>query len=171
VLAQIATPGTEQAAGTIEALDAKNGFRSYKFGTPKAGLQGLKERSKGVYVAPAEPLKVGEAKLMGLYFGLYDDKLANVVMGAFGDDNCQKLLAALRAQYGPGEQVSSTRIVWQGQLVTMTFEAKQTYSAYTGVYSTIRPSNSCTVSIMSNEAIAAEKAAKDAAAKKAGGDL
>jgi hypothetical protein len=159
------------SAGTIEALDAKNGFRTYKFGTPISQIEGLQKKGKDNYVSPKEPLKIGEAKLFGLYFGAYHDKLASVVFGAMGADNSQKLLEALMVQYGIGKQVSPDKMVWAGEIVNMSFEIQTSYSAYASPYSTSKGSKSCTVIITSNVAAAEQAAEKKAAAQKAAGDL
>ncbi len=162
---------TVSAPGTTEALDVKNGFRGYKLGTPIAEIQGLKPKGKGLYTAPSEPLKIGEARLMGLYFIATNEKLSAILFTAFKAENCRKVLDALQAQYGTGKQVSATRIEWAGQSVSMTYELKTSYPTYVGRYSQTTGYQSCEVYIVDNSAVAAVQQAKEEAAKKAASDL
>jgi hypothetical protein len=169
-LAQTAPPLTEEA-GSIEALDAKDGFRKYKFGTPINEIPGIKKKLGDAYVIPSEELKIGDADLFALFFNAYQGKLSSVVFAASGDENCRKILAALQVQYGPGQEVSSSQMAWNGKKVTLVYEIKEQYSSYISRYSTPKAYKSCTVYISSNSSVAAMNAEKEAAAKKAAGDL
>ncbi|MGI4822244.1 MAG: hypothetical protein ACRYFV_13625 [Janthinobacterium lividum] len=164
-------PPAGQEAGTIGALDAKNGFRKYKFGTPMKEIPGIQKKLGDAYVVPSEELKIGDADLYAILFNASHDKLSSVVFAATGEENCRKVLAALQAQYGPGEEVSPSQMAWNGKKVTMVFELKQQYSAYSSRYSTPQAHKSCTVYISSNAAVIEENAEKAAAAKKAASDL
>lgn len=161
----------EGLPATVEALDAKNGFRQYKLGTPVADYPTLKLRTKNMYVAPSEVLTVGDVKLMSLGFSAYKDKLAVVMFSAMGEANCDKLLEILTAQYGQGKDAGYQKLAWVGQKATMTFEKKTSTASYSGLYSRPATGVYCVVYIASNALVAEMNSEQNAAAKKAAGDL
>ena len=161
----------EGLPATVEALDAKNGFRQYKLGTPVADYPTLKLRNKNTYVAPNESLAVGDVKLMSLAFSAYKERLAVVMFSAMGEANCTKLLAILTAQYGEGKDAGYQRVVWVGDKVTMTFQKKESTAAVSSLYARPVTSTYCTVYIASNALLSEMNEADNAAAKKAAGDL
>ena len=161
----------EQAGvGTIGALDARNGFRKYELGVPIVEMATLKPRGKNLYMAPGEAMTIGEAKLSILAFGAEGGRLSTIYFSATEEDNCRKLLDALTAQYGPGQEAGSDKLVWQGNAVTMVYETKNRFVGGT-TYTLAREVTSCDVYITSNAISAEREAARKAAAKKAAGDL
>jgi hypothetical protein len=155
----------ENAPANTETLDAKNGFRQFKFGTPVSQYPTLRERAKGLYTAPEEPMTVGDVKLRTLLFSTQNGLLSGVNFGTYGEANCQKILEALEAQYGPGKDIAYNKKAWIGNTVTMLYERKTSYGAYSVsiVYADVYISNNA----MNDQASAEKKAA----AKKAAADL
>jgi hypothetical protein len=117
-------------AGTIDALDVKNGFRQYKFGTLPSLYPSLKERGKGTFVAPEEPLAIGDVRIGGLAFSTYSGLLSGISFFTMGAENCTKLLAVLVAQYGQPQDVAYNQKAWQGNVVTLFYSKRETIGAY-----------------------------------------
>ena len=161
----------EQAGvGTIGALDARNGFRKYELGVSIVEMTTLKPRGKDLYMAQGEAMTIGEAKLSMLAFGAEGGRLSTIYFSATEEDNCRKLLDALTAQYGPGQEAAYNKLAWQGNAVTMIYETKKRFVSGT-TYTLAREVTSCDVYITSNAISAEREAARKAAAKKAAGDL
>jgi hypothetical protein len=148
----------------MEDLNATNGFRTYKFGTPISSMPALKPDGEDRYIAPQEPLRIGNVELKSLYFVPYEGKLTTVVFTSVGEENCTKLLAMLKAQYGPGLDAGPEKTVWLGGVVTVFYE-KQTSISDT-VSSGIVNTPNCTV-YLGSTALAAEKATKEGTKKAA----
>lgn len=161
----------EKLPASVEALDAKNGFRQYKLDSPITDYPNLKPRANNAYLAPNESMLIGDAKLMTLAFVSYKGKLAGIALGAMGEVNSNKLLEILIAQYGPGQEAGYQKLAWVGGKVTMSFEKKTSTSAYRSPYSSASIGSYCEVYITSNSLVAEMNAEKNAAAKKAGSDL
>lgn len=115
------TPSPSEV-GTVAALDAKNGFRQYHFGVPISSMIDLTIREKNTYVAPTELMYVGKAQLYSLLFFAKNGKLLGVLLTASGKENIDEILAALTAQYGPGQVAGVNKVGWFGRTVTMYFE-------------------------------------------------
>jgi hypothetical protein len=154
------TVSTVEVAGSIEALDAKNGFRNYKFGTDITAYENLRPKGKGMYHATAENMSIGDVKLNGLEFGAQDGKLATVSLSTLGTKNVEKLLDILVAQYGPGQAAGYEAQAWKGSLVTMVMQRGGT-----------APFQFAIVLISSNELMNKIADDRTRAAKKAASDL
>lgn len=132
VVAQTA-PATKappvEAAGSIEALDTKNGFRSYRFGTPFSQMPNFQKR-KGFYIDPLERQAIGDVNLNSLKFLEYEGKFSAVIFGTIGNANCAKLLDILTAQYGPPQKETSEAKMWVGNVCSMVVFTKTSYGAY-----------------------------------------
>jgi hypothetical protein len=153
-----ATPA--DAAGSIQALDAKNGFRTYKFGADMVSYANLKLRGKGKYQAIGENMTIGDVKLSSLEFGAQDGKLATVSFGTVGTENAEKLLEILVAQYGPGQTAGYEAQAWKGDVVTMLMQRGGT-----------APFQFAVIMISSNELMNKASDDRTRAAKKAANDL
>lgn len=159
-LAQTTPPPAEQEAGSIEALDAKNGFRQYKLGAPIADYPNLKSKGKLGYIAPNESMNVGEFKISSLSFSAYEGRVSSIMFMASGLKDTHGIISALKAQYGEGEDTGNNMQAWKGKKATMYCQAGGT---------TLYPV--CVVILMSNELSDLQKAQGDKAANKAAGDL
>ena len=146
----IATP---QAAGGIEALDAKNGFRKLRFGTPLAELPTMQKR-RGFYMDPMERQVVNDVPLSKLQFFFFEDKLCSVEMATSGVSEPTRLFNSFVALYGPPQTLNDSKWVWAGQKVTVTFTQRMLVanSGYLGV-----PVKAALVTIDTNEALARRK--------------
>jgi hypothetical protein len=109
-------------AGT-DSLDAKNGFRSYKFGTSIASIKGMQQiESAGdskYYRLINEKLKIGEASLTKIAYGFYKGQFSSVLIDVNGDSNCDEVLTVLKSQYGEGKKLGGS-VNWFGRKVTLT---------------------------------------------------
>lgn len=146
----------------VLSLDAKNGFRAYKFGTPMDKISGLRKVDVqafdgNVFERPSEPMGIGPVHLSSLLFIGIKGRLGGIVFTCSGDANNTNLLAILKQQYGPGLEYSESHVSWPGKRVSMDYSIVD---------------EKCTVVIGSNAA-ANERAgiADDAAIKKGAGDL
>jgi hypothetical protein len=131
-------PATSLNAGIIK-LDAKNGFRSYRFGTAIEKVPGLHRIDNtgiegSAYDRPAEPMGVGPVHLNSLLFVSLNGRLAGFVLTCFGVSNGANLLAVLQEQYGPGLERLNGNITWPGKRVVMDYTVAD---------------SKCTVTIMS----------------------
>lgn len=152
-LAQTAPAMGTAAAGTIEALDAKNGFRSYKFGTPLSELPTMQKR-RGYYMEPMERRVVNDVPLSKLEFMFFEDKLCSVEMATSGTTEPTRLFNAFVALYGSPQTLNDNKWVWAGQKVTVTFTQRMLVAntAYIGI-----PVKAAVVTIDTNEALARRK--------------
>ena len=127
----------------VRALEAKNGFRTYKFGTPIEKISGLRKIDSSdfdgqVYERPAEHMGVGPTRLTSLLFISIKGRLSGFVLGCYGSSNAANLLAILQSQYGSGLVYSDNHVTWPGKKVTMDY----TFSG--------GENEKCTVVILSN---------------------
>lgn len=115
------------AAGGLEDLDARNGFRDARFGAPFESFRGLALLSDGgargstLYVRPADELRFGEASLDGVTYGFYAGRLYYVTLFTSGARNGRAALAELERAYGPGQRSSgdADEYVWRGARVLL----------------------------------------------------
>jgi hypothetical protein len=106
-------------AGSLSALDAQNGFRTYVLGTPIKDYPHLKRKGEDRYENPKEPLVVGDIKLVGLQFTSYNGRLASITLGSRGADNIEKLLTLFTSEYGPSTAANGALQSWVGNKVTL----------------------------------------------------
>jgi hypothetical protein len=163
--AQTAPATTEQEAGNIGALDAKNGFRSYKFGTLISDIPGLLKRDGGLYAAPKEPKKIGDIPLTSIRLVPHNGKLTGVILRTSGEKNIEKLLEVFTLQYGAPQQVGVDTKVWRGDIASMLFKTDVTYIGYGVTMPNVL------VYITSNDYLEDIDLEKRSAAKKAADDL
>lgn len=116
--------------GTIAALDAKNGFREVTFGTKiKLGKEWVKlEESKGLTIVTrtSDRKELGKAKLEGIAYGLFDEKVIIITILAKGD-NASAVLDALKAAYGEPEQPNEfiKDYIWRGSQVVLSYSLNE----------------------------------------------
>ena len=116
-------------AGDVNALDAENGFRDAHFGArldTMAGLQLLSESGAAgtqLYIRPDEALEIGQARLDGVTYGFYQQRLYFVALFTSGRRNSQAVLSRFQQVYGPGVAVAGDALeyVWQGRRVLLHF--------------------------------------------------
>lgn len=149
-----------EKAGTIAALDEKNGFRAYKFGAPVSAYPDLQKRAN-YYINPLETNKIGDVNIGNLRFVAFEGKLSGILFTTSGADNCHKLLEILRAQYGEPQQADYLRKGWIGSIASLIYEEKTVAGAYGTAYT------SATVYLLSNALAEEQKAASVDKAKKA----
>ena len=116
------------AAGSLQALDDKNGFRDAAFGAGLSAFQGMalaQERPDGwkMYTRADDSMAFGAANLSRLTYGFYADQLGRVLLEAVGSD-CERLLGELKIQYGIGYRQNETLedTWWVGQNVNLQYE-------------------------------------------------
>jgi len=149
----------------VRALDAKNGFRGYKFGMPIESISGLKRVETSlfdgaVYERSNEHKGVGPVQLTSLWFVSVKGRLSAIIMHCYGSVNAGNLLAALQLQYGPGLEYSDAHTSWPGKRVTMDYKLSGSTN------------EECSVIILSNAAAKQQAGlADDATISKSGKDL
>ena len=116
-------------AGDLKALDAENGFRDARFGTSLDTLDGLQLLTESgaagtqLYIRPDESLEIGAARLDGVTYGFYRERLYFVAIFTSGQRNTEAVLARFQEAYGPGAAVAGDAVefVWQGSRVLLHF--------------------------------------------------
>jgi hypothetical protein len=116
-------------AGDVKALDAENGFRDARFGASLDALDGLELLTESgaagtqLYIRPTESLEMGDARLDGVTYGFYRERLYFVAIFTSGRRNSEAVLARFQETYGPGAAVAGDAIefVWQGSRVLLHF--------------------------------------------------
>lgn len=116
-------------AGDLKALDAENGFRDARFGAELTALPDLQLLTDGgaagtqIYVRPDEALAIGDARLDGVTYGFFQERLYFVAIFTSGRRNAQAVLNSFQAAYGPGAAVAGEAVefVWQGSRVMLHF--------------------------------------------------
>jgi hypothetical protein len=147
---QLPTSESAQSAqvGSVSALDAQNGFRTYVLGTPLKDYPHLKRKGEDRYENPKEPLVVEGVKLAGLQFNSYKGRLASITFGTRGTDNIEKLLTLFTNEYGPSTTANEVLQSWVGNKATL-------YVTRVGSGN----EETCIVTFKSNELAAEQKAA------------
>lgn len=116
-------------AGSVDVLDAEDGFRGARFGTPIESFQDLElisSRGAGgtrLYVRASEELRLGGAVLDGVTYGFYQGDLYFVALFTSGARNADAALAQLERVYGPGRKLdgATREYVWKGKRVSLYF--------------------------------------------------
>ncbi|HYD50589.1 MAG TPA: hypothetical protein VEB21_19690 [Terriglobales bacterium] len=129
-LAAAPAAGTEAGA----PIDAINGFRDAKFGTPFRAFNGLEEveavgPDKVCYLRRGDDLDIGDGgRLMSIKYCFYHKRLWAVVLDAAGPHNTEALRRMLEATYGPGSTLGTPAAgggrsyAWRGQTARGYFE-------------------------------------------------
>ncbi|MBW2267367.1 MAG: hypothetical protein JRH16_02230 [Deltaproteobacteria bacterium] len=115
--------------GDVKALDTENGFRNVRFGTTLDALDGLQLLTESgaagtqLYIRPDESLELGDARLDGVTYAFFRERLYFVTIFTSGQRNTQAVLARFRQSYGPGAAVAGNAVefVWQGSRVLLHF--------------------------------------------------
>jgi hypothetical protein len=125
-------------AQNLAALDAKNGFRDLKFGTPLTALAGVMTFQNIVktestlplraYSRESDRLEVGKARVSEIVYRFGDDVLSSVVIAAEGHDNGQLLVNELKRLYGPAtgetKKGADRTMYWDGKEVHLTYSER-----------------------------------------------
>lgn len=121
-------PQNKAEKQALQALDAKNGFRDYRFDDTIDKFKNLKKQidygDDKSYVSTDENLKIGDAQLSDISYSFYKDKLYSVLIQTKGSINSGKVKAAFQAQYGPGFQRNrfAETYFWFGNKVTLYYD-------------------------------------------------
>lgn len=112
-------------AGSLEDLEAKNGFRDLKLGASfdAVGFSKLStDKDTTAYTRASDKLEIGSSSLDMIMYAEYDGKLISVSLVAEGKSNCDEIEAVLRAAYGDGAKrpVSNER-TWMTKSVMLAF--------------------------------------------------
>ena len=99
------------------------------FGTRLEALDGFQLLTESgaagtqLYIRPDEVLEIGQARLDGVTYGFYQQRLYFVALFTSGRRDAQAALSALQAAYGPGTAIVGDvpEYVWQGQRVSLHF--------------------------------------------------
>jgi hypothetical protein len=157
-------PAAAQEPGTLEALSEKYGFRDAHFEAPLSSFKDMvlldPRKSSKVYYRRSDSRKIGGAEVKGIYYTFYKGRLSSVSIITKGIEDSRALLAALQAQYGPGEQANERieKYEWPANRVKM-------------VYDQNIITDDATVLLISTYMAHQQGADNAAAAKRAGSDL
>ena len=114
---------------TIDALDAKNGFRDAKFGTPFSEFNGLiaspystSDNVNTHYIRASENKMLGEVPLFYVEYNFLYGKLRNIDFVVKGATNQQIVVRGLKEAFGPGKDyVATVGTEWEGENVILTY--------------------------------------------------
>jgi hypothetical protein len=120
----------QAAAGTLEKLDEKYGFRDVKFETPVAKVPGLKlyyndvKRHTKIYKRPTDKMMIGKYSLASVEYEFYKGVLSSVTIRTKGYINSTGVLKAFQELYGPGSQDNEyiEEYRWSTEKVLMNYE-------------------------------------------------
>jgi hypothetical protein len=105
--------------GSVEFLDAVNGFRGVKFGTEQAKFPGLvlsdDQGSLKLYTKKDDDLLIGPAKLTGVIYEFFEGKFFGAVLTTGTKSETSELMALAVAAFGEGEQIDPDNTVWEGK--------------------------------------------------------
>jgi hypothetical protein len=105
--------------GSIDDLDAKNGFRDLRFGAGVGRDMKRAERQDAEvtasYVRKGEDLRIGRAKAKQIRYVFFEDGLTSVIIETAGAENSQALLDVLWAAFGPNINRQAPVQVWNGK--------------------------------------------------------
>ena len=125
--------------GTIEYLDAKFGFRNLKFGSSvQSGMELAKEQDHELtktYVFPGESLDAGGAKLAGIRYVYYSNRLISVIIETEGQRNSRALVEELQAAYGSTAREGAVVQTWPGELIVLSYAEQPRGDATTVIWS------------------------------------
>ena len=151
-------------AQEFKALDDKNGFRNFIFGTDIASYKSMSQfdvSNDGLtkyYFKTDDKLTIGINKLEGIAYGFYKGKLSTIVIKTKGSENSHGVFASLREMYGsswaPDEYTDQHH--WLGKVVRMTYE-----ETLNGDATVIMMSESIIKQIKKDEAAANKKSKSD----------
>jgi hypothetical protein len=135
--AQAVTPAVPDSVRTahytpgLQTLDAKNGFRDIKLGSPRAAIKGLVQSEapdNGItfYQRPTDAKKIGPYDLASITYMFYQDKLLAVFLQVEGKSNITGVMETLQKLYGPSTdaqehdyKVNSIPQKWMGKQVAL----------------------------------------------------
>jgi hypothetical protein len=116
--------------GSLEFLDAVNGFRGIGFGSEEAKFSGLvladDQGSLKLFNKKGEDLLIGPAKLTGVTYEFLDGKFFSVVLTTNTKSETSELLAVAVAAFGEGEQIDPDNTVWEGKTAFAHFSENPT---------------------------------------------
>lgn len=122
--------GVSLIAQNVKALDAKNGFRDFKFGDDISTFKDLvlvEESNDGItkfFHISGDKLAIGSSELEVLVYGFYKDKLFSVSIRTKGLTNSRGVLMALQELYGKGvkENRFMEKYMWFGSKVYAVYD-------------------------------------------------
>jgi hypothetical protein len=138
--AQTYLPPSSDSASTVrytpglQLLDAKNGFRDIKLGTPRTAIKGLvradvPDGGTTFYRRPTDVKKIGPYELARITYVFYHDKLMAVFLQIAGEDNAMGVMETLQKLYGPSTDAqehsynkNSIPQKWMGKQVLLKIE-------------------------------------------------
>jgi len=117
-------------AQNLKALDAKNGFRDFKFGDDVSTFKDLVEVEIGkdgltkFYSITDDKLAIGTNELEKIVYGFYKDVLFTIMITTKGYSSSRGVLQALQEQYGAGSQENRfmEKYNWLGSKVWAFYE-------------------------------------------------
>lgn len=117
-------------AQNVKALDAKNGFRDFKFGDDISTFKDLIEIETSndgntkVYQISDDKLAIGTSELEKINYSFYKDKFFAVSIKTRGYSNSRGVLRALQELYGKGTQENRymDNYMWVGSKVFATYD-------------------------------------------------
>lgn len=118
------SPDIKKLKGSVEYLDACNGFKDLKFGTDISECQGMKfdfAEKFGIthYLRTDDYYKIGEATVVGIFYSFYKGKFKCVEISE--GNTSRRLLAVLQQAYGAGTPNGKGQIIWLGQKVSAVY--------------------------------------------------
>jgi hypothetical protein len=123
-------PATPPASGSIERLDADNGFNGVVLGlaTDKVTqLEKLFEFQGGTtYARKGDPKQVGELKVDSISYEFFQERLAAIHVWITPEDqpDPQSTIRVLERLYGPGTKLPRANMTgWMGKAVLLTLKS------------------------------------------------
>lgn len=91
-------------------------FRGLKWGDPPTEEMILKkeEEFQDVYTIRKDNLKLGDAKLIGIYYTFFDGQFSGVGLFFRGEDNFDLLESICRVRFGDETEKGFYHLLWQG---------------------------------------------------------
>jgi len=149
---------------SLKNLEEKYGFRDAHFEADTTDFKDLvllgHDKNSSDYTRTGDSKTIGDATLKDIHYSFYKGKLESIILKTEGYNNSQALLAALQAQYGPGDKTNPYRkyYLWGSKRVLMSFTQNSV-------------NDDGSVLITSRVVYAKQKTDDAAAAKKAASDL
>jgi hypothetical protein len=111
----------------VDALDAQYGMFGISLESSLDSLSGMlfkgRKMKKDIYVLEKQSLALGQAKLSGVQYLFYKNKLHSIMLRTDNAKESENLLAFLEFFYGPGlKEGFSPLYMWKGKKVEMIYE-------------------------------------------------
>jgi hypothetical protein len=132
---------TERQSNTYTELDAKNGFRDFKFGTSASLYTGIEPtwqpfagKTEKEYRVTNFDRKLGAFEISGITLTFDSDLLKGITVYSDGEQNVLGLKETLTQAYGQSSKdtslFSNDDLLWKGSKVALRYHILRSASAY-----------------------------------------